>query len=305
VDVASFLQQCGIGITSGVFLGLMAVGYTLVYGTVGLIHFAHGDVVMLGGCLALTSLSFLVPLPVVPLTGCVAVILAATCSGLFCGCLNVCIDRFVYRPLRDAPPLSPLVSAIGVSFVLMNVGLVWIGPTDRAFPKIFLGTTRSVGGISILMADLLVLAISVPPLLCLYVLLRQTRFGRSLRSIAAITRATARSGEAGKLIGATFFISGFLGGVASVAAGIHATTINYQMGHQMGLYALTAAVLGGIGSVPGAIVGGLVVGLLRAISVAVLGPRWAMASVFLVLIVFLAFRPQGIYGKSKTRGGQR
>ena len=101
MDVASFLQQCGIGITSGVFLGLMAVGYTLVYGTVGLIHFAHGDVVMLGGCLALAILSFLVPLPVAPVTGYLAVILAALCSGLFCGCLNVCIDRFVYRPLRD------------------------------------------------------------------------------------------------------------------------------------------------------------------------------------------------------------
>ena len=155
------------------------------------------------------------------------------------------------------------------------------------------------------MADLLVLVIIVPPVFCLYFLLRQTRFGRSLRSIAAITRATARSGEAGKLVIATFFISGFLGGVASVAAGVHATTINYQMGHQMGLYALTAAVLGGIGSVPGAIVGGLIVGLIRAISVALLGPRWAIASVFLVLIIFLAFRPQGIFGKSKTRGGQR
>ena len=127
MDVASFLEQCGIGITSGGFLGLIAVGYTLVYGTVGLIHFAHGDVVMLGGCLSLAILSFLVPLPVDPLTGCLVAVLAAACSGLFCGCLNVCIDQFVYRPLRNAPPLSPLVSTIGVSFVLMNVGLIWIG----------------------------------------------------------------------------------------------------------------------------------------------------------------------------------
>jgi len=305
VDVASFLQQCGIGITSGGFLGLIAVGYTLVYGTVGLIHFAHGDVVMLGACLSLAILSFLVPLPVDPLTGCLVAVLAAVCSGLFCGCLNVCIDQFVYRPLRNAPPLSPLVSTIGVSFVLMNVGLIWIGPTDRAFPEIFLESMYSFGGLPVALADLLVLIIVVPPILCLYVLLRQTRFGRSLRSIAAVTRVTSRSGEAGRLMVATFFLSGFLGGVASVAAGIHATTINYQMGHQLGLYALTAAVLGGIGSVPGAIVGGLVIGLIRAISVAVLGPRWAIASVFLVLIVFLAFRPQGIFGKSKTRGGLR
>ena len=305
MDVASFLQQCGIGITSGGFLGLIAVGYTLVYGTVGLIHFAHGDVVMLGACLSLAILSFLVPLPVDPLTGCLVAVLAAVCSGLFCGCLNVCIDQFVYRPLRNAPPLSPLVSTIGVSFVLMNVGLIWIGPTDRAFPEIFLESMYSFGGLPVALADLLVLIIVVPPVLCLYVLLRQTRFGRSLRSIAAVTRVTSRSGEAGRLMVATFFLSGFLGGVASVAAGIHATTINYQMGHQLGLYALTAAVLGGIGSVPGAIVGGLVIGLIRAISVAVLGPRWAIASVFLVLIVFLAFRPQGIFGKSNTRGGLR
>ena len=115
----------------------------------------------------------------------------------------------------------------------------------------------------------------------------------------AVTRVTSRSGKRGA--DGCYILSGFLGGVASVAAGIHATTINYQMGHQLGLYALTAAVLGGIGSVPGAIVGGLVIGLIRAISVTVLGPRWAIASVFLVLIVFLAFRPQGIFGKSKTR----
>ena len=148
MDVASFLQQCGIGITSGGFLGLIAVGYTLVYGTVGLIHFAHGDVVMLGGCLSLAILSFLVPVPVDPLTGCLVVVLAAACSGLFCGCLNICIDQFVYRPLRNAPPLSPLVSTIGVSFVLMNVGLIWIGPTDRAFPEIFLECSQAGRGAS-------------------------------------------------------------------------------------------------------------------------------------------------------------
>lgn len=302
MNLASFLQQCLIGLTSGGFLGLIAVGYTLVYGTVGLIHFAHGDVVMLGGCLAVTLLAFAGPLPLEPVAGSLLVIMVALCCGLFCGGLNVLIDRFVYRPLRQAPPLALLVSAVGVSFILMNIGLLWIGPTDQAFPEAVAAGDRQAAGLWLPTGDLLVLAIVLPAFAGLLVLLRRTGFGRSLRSVAAVARAASRTSGPERFITATFFLGGFLGGLASVAAGIHATTLNYQLGYQTGLYALSAAVLGGIGSVPGAIVGGLLVGLVRAASVALVGPRWAVATVFLMLVVILAFRPQGLFGRPAAAG---
>jgi branched-chain amino acid transport system permease protein len=302
VNLASFFHQCLIGLTSGGFLGLIAVGYTLVYGTVGLIHFAHGDVVMLGGCLAVTLLMAAGPLPLEPVTGSLLVMLVALCCGLFCGGLNVLIDRIVYRPLRQAPPLALLVSAVGVSFILMNIGLLWIGPTDQAFPEAVPSGDRQAAGVWLPSGDRLVLAIVLPALVGLLVLLRRTSFGRSLRSVAAVARAASRTSGPERFITATFFLGGFLGGLASVAAGIHATTMNYQLGYQTGLYALSAAVLGGIGSVPGAIVGGLLVGLVRAASVAVVGPRWAVATVFLMLIVVLAFRPQGLFGRPAATG---
>lgn len=301
MNLVSFLQQCLIGLTSGGFLGLIAIGYTLVYGTVGLIHFAHGDVVMLGGCLAVTLFSLAGPLPLDPPANWLLVLAVAVCCGLFCGSLNVGIDRLVYRPLRQASPLAPLVSAVGVSFILMNIGLFWIGPTDRAFPEVLPAGDRLAGGVRLPAADLLVLAIVLPAFGGLLVLLR-SGFGRSLRSVAAVARAASRTGGPERFIAATFFLGGALGGVASVAAGIHNTTVNYQFGYQTGLYALAAAVLGGIGSVPGAIIGGLVVGLVRAVSIAVLGPRWAAATVLLMLVVVLAFRPAGLFGRPAAAG---
>lgn len=302
MNLTAFLQQCLIGLTSGGFLGLIAVGYTLVYGTVGLIHFAHGDVVMLGACLAVTLLTLVGPLPLEPAAGSLVVVLVALCCGLFCGGVNVLIDRIVYRPLRQAPPLALLVSAVGVSFILMNIGLLWIGPTDQAFPEVLPTGDRQAAGVWLPTGDLLVLVIVLPAFGGLLVLLRRTGFGRSLRSVAAVSRAASRTRGPERFIAATFLLGGFLGGLASVAAGIHATTINYQLGYQTGLYALSAAVLGGIGSVPGAIVGGLLVGLVRAASVALVGPRWAVATVFLMLIVVLAFRPQGLFGRPGPAG---
>lgn len=305
MNLATIFHQCLIGLTSGSFLGLIAVGYTLVYGTVGLIHFAHGDVVMLGGCLAVTLLALAGPLPLEPLAGGLLVMAVALCCGLFCGSLNVLIDRVIYRPLRRAPPIAPLVSAVGVSFILMNIGLLWIGPTDQAFPEVLpTGDLQAVGG-WLPLGDLLVLAIVLPAFGGLVMLLKRTGFGRSLRSVAAVARATSRTSGPERFITATFFLSGFLGGLASVATGIHATTMNYQLGYQTGLYALSAAVLGGIGSVPGAIVGGLLVGMVRTASVAIVGPRWAVATVFLMLMLVLAFRPQGLFGRPTGAGRAR
>jgi len=304
VSLSSFLQQCVIGLIDGGVLGLIAVGYTLVYGTVGLIHIAHGDVVMLGGCLALLVLSLVEPLALDPALGWLVIVAVTLGCGFCCGSLNVIIDWLIYRPLRQSAPLAPLVSAVGVSLILMNIGLLWLGSTDQAFPEVLAGDVKLATGLSVTTADLLVLSLVLSAWGGLALLLQRTRFGRSLRSVAAVSRAAAQRGGADQFLTATFFLSGFLGGVASVAAGIHTATINYQSGYQTGLYALTAAVLGGIGSVPGAIVGGVLVGLIRSVSTAALGPRWAAATVFLMLIVILAFRSEGLFGQQRRPGEQ-
>ena len=136
MSVQFFLQQCLIGLTNGALIALVALGYTMVYGIIGLINFAHGDLIMLGACLALTLVGALGLAAAGPAATWMGIILLVVLCGLFCGGLNVAVDRLVYKPLRTAPKLAPLVSAIGVSFIFMNVGLFWLGPSDRSFPEL-------------------------------------------------------------------------------------------------------------------------------------------------------------------------
>lgn len=302
-----FLQQCLIGLTNGALVALVALGYTMVYGIIGLINFAHGDLIMLGACLALSLVTAL-GLGLGDAGGMAAVgpagswlgigVLVAVC-GMFCGGLNVAVDRIVYKPLRNAPKLAPLVSAIGVSFIFMNAGLFWLGPADRSFPELLPATNLLGGdGLQFTWKDLLVLVVVVPLMAALSVFVRATKLGKAMRAVSQDTTAAALVGiDVDRVIAATFFIGGFLGGAASVIYGLYINTIGFQMGFQNGLYAFTAAVLGGIGSIPGAVVGGLVIGLVRALSSAYVGERWTGAIVFAILIVILVFRPEGLLGR--------
>ena len=295
-----FLQQCLIGITNGALVALVALGYTMVYGIIRLINFAHGDLIMLGACLALSLVTASGVAGSAPAVTWLAVVLLVAACGLFCGGLNVAIDRVVYRPLRSAPKLAPLVSAIGVSFIFMNVSLFWLGPADRSFPDLLPATNLLAGGgLQFTAKDLLVLVVVVPLMAALSLLVRCTRLGRAMRAVAQDPTAAALVGvDVDRVIAFTFFVGGFLGGAASVIYGLYINTIGFQMGFQNGLYAFTAAVLGGIGSIPGAVVGGLVIGLVRALSSAYVGERWAGAIVFAILIVILVFRPEGLLGRS-------
>lgn len=295
-----FLQQCLIGLTNGALVALVALGYTMVYGIIRLINFAHGDLIMLGACLALSLVGGLgLGAGPAPTTWGGIVLLVAGC-GVFCGLVNVAVDRIVYRPLRHAPKLAPLVSAIGVSFIFMNVGLFWIGPADRSFPELLPATNLLAGeGLQFTAKDLLVLLVVVPLMLGLTVLVKSTRLGKAMRAVSQDPVAAALVGiDVDWVIAATFFVGGFLGGAASVIYGLYINTIGFQMGFQNGLYAFTAAVLGGIGSIPGAVVGGLVIGLVRSLSSAYVGERWTGAIVFAILIVILVFRPEGLLGKA-------
>ncbi|MBC8114038.1 MAG: branched-chain amino acid ABC transporter permease [Candidatus Saccharimonas sp.] len=297
-----FLQHCLIGLTTGSLIALIALGYTMVYGIIGLINFAHGDLFMLGAFLALTLLTAMgVAGPDASASGAMAGL--AVCFLLvpvFCGGLNWAVDRIVYKPLRNAPKLAPLVSAIGVSFIFMNVGLLWGGAADLNFPKLV--SEQSVWGVSVIqftLKDLLVIVVTVPIMVGLTLFVKFTRLGKAMRAVEQNPVAAQLMGiHVDRVIGATFVIGGSLAGMASVVYGLYINTISFQMGFQNGLYAFTAAVLGGIGKLPGAVLGGLIIGLARSLGSAYIGERWTGALIFAILIVILIFRPAGLLGRS-------
>ena len=299
----TFLQYALIGLTNGALFALVALGYTMVYGIIELINFAHGDVFMLGSFLALALIGALGLEGAPPIVVALGIGLLLVVVPLFCAALNVAIDRAVYKPLRRAPKLAPLVSAIGVSFVLMNVGLLWGGAADRHFPDLvsrhnLLGADAAL---SFNLKDLMVVAITVPIMIALTLFVRWTKLGKAMRATAQDPLAAQLMGiNVDRVIAATFALGGALAGAAAVIYGLYINTVSYQMGFQNGLYAFTAAVLGGIGNIPGAVLGGLVIGLARSFGSGYVGERWTSALVFVILIVILVFRPAGLLG-SRTR----
>ncbi len=307
------LQQIILGLTNGMVFALIALGYTMVYGILEFVNFAHGDLFMLAAFFALTLVGAmgLEHMGGVELAG--ALFLVIVASALFAGGLNYSVDRVVYKPLRHAPKLAPLVSAIGVSFVFMNLGLFWGGlPLDvlgggvaAAAPKSFpdlLPNTNLLGedaSIRLTPKDLLVILSSLVVMGALFWFVTKTKLGKAMRATAQNPTAARLMGiDVDRVIGATFLIGGALAGFAAVIYSLYINTINFQMGYQNGLYAFTAAVLGGIGNIPGAVLGGLVIGLLRAFSDQFIGAQWQPAVLFGTLILILVFRPSGLLGST-------
>ena len=302
----TFLQHCLIGLTNGSLFALIALGYTMVYGIIELVNFAHGDLFMLGCFLAFTLLAWLGLQGAGPVWTLVGIGLILIVVPIFCGSLNVAVDRIVYRPLRGAPKLAPLVSAIGVSFVMMNVGLFWGGAADLNFPDLIsqnLSNHNLLGDspIQFTPKDLMVIATTVPIMIVLTLFVQFTKLGKAMRATAQNPVAAQLMGiNVDRVIGATFAIGGGLAGAASVIYALYINTISFQMGFQNGLYAFTAAVLGGIGKIPGAVLGGLVIGLVRALGSGYIGEKWTSPLIFMILIVILVFRPTGLLG-AQTR----
>jgi branched-chain amino acid transport system permease protein len=299
-----FLQQCINGLTYGALIALIALGYTMVYGIIGLINFAHGDLFMLGTFLTLTLIgAFGLNAPDAS-SGVVAVGLLAILpiTAVFCGTLNLAMDRIVYKPLRRAPKLAALVSAIGVSFIFQNVGLLWKGPADLSVPGLLpTDDLLSNAALELTKKDMLLALTVLPIMIALTLLVKYTRLGKSMRAVAQNPTAAQLMGiNVERTIGRTFVIGGTLAGFASVIYALYINTIGFQIGYINGLYAFTAAVLGGIGNIPGAVLGGLVIGLVRSLGAAYVGSRWATAIIFGILIVILVFRPSGLLGE-RTR----
>jgi branched-chain amino acid transport system permease protein len=306
-------QQFIIGLTNGMVFALIALGYTMVYGILEFINFAHGDVFMLASFLALTLVGALGLHEATGFTFAAELVLVTVVCAVFAAGVNFSIDRIVYKPLRKAPKLAPLVSAIGVSFILQNLGLFWGGvpmavfgggnqaAAPKAFPDL-LPNTNLLGphiGLTILPKDLVVIGASLVVMAALYAIVRFTRLGKAMRATAQDPTAARLMGiDVDRVVGATFLIGGSLAGFAAVIYSLYINTVHYQMGYQNGLYAFTAAVVGGIGNIPGAVLGGLLLGLVRAFSDQFLGAQWQPAVLFGILIVILVFRPAGLLGST-------
>jgi len=299
------IQQTINGLTRGAVFALIALGYTMVYGIIELINFAHGDVFMLGLFVSLAwftllgvtgALSGWQLVTVLPLVFLLTMLTTAT--------LNVVIDRVAYRPLRRAPRLAPLITAIGVSFMLENVALLWMGPAPIAYPDVFpsVEILREWFGIDsaifITTKDVLVVAVTLPLMLALHYFVTRTRWGKAMRATAQDRETAQAMGiDVERIILITFFVGGALAGAAGLIQGMYYNIGMWWMGYQAGLRAFTAAVLGGIGSMGGAALGGLVIGFLSAWSDQYISARWTNAIVFSILILVLVFRPHGLLGE--------
>lgn len=307
------IQQLIVGLSNGLIIALIALGYSMVFGIIELINFAHGDLFMIGSFLALTIVGMTLSGGEMSFSDFSTTFGALfVCVPLSCGLINVFIERYAYRPLRKADKLAPLVAAIGVSFILVNIGLFWGGLPLEVFnggssasaPKDFpalLGFDNLLGESSIFLSsrELFVAGVTMPILLILGYLVRYTKLGIAMRATAQNPEAAGLMGvDVNKIISITFFIGGILAGVASIVFCIYNSTVSYQMGFRAGVDAFTAAVLGGIGSFLGAFFGGLIIGVVRALSDQYISTSWTNAVVFFVLILVLVFRPQGLLGRS-------
>lgn len=308
---SDFVEVFLIGLTTGCIYALVALGYTLVYGILELINFAHGDVFMLGGMVSATVLAswFGIASGDSGVVVWLAVFGTLVVSMAFCGILNASIEFVAYKPLRGAPRLAPLITAIGMSFILQNVALAWKGPNYIEVVDVLPhSTVFSIGGVDYQWNKLIVVLITVPVLLLLVWLVERTRQGKAMRATAQDRDAAAMMGiNVNRTISFTFLIAGALAGAAGLLYALYVTNIRYDQGFQLGLIAFTAAVLGGIGNLPGAVLGAILIGLIQAFNEGLSwhapGSDWTQSIVFAILILILVFRPEGLLGERTPEGG--
>jgi branched-chain amino acid transport system permease protein len=307
---AYFFTIAFIGLTNGAVYALVALGYTLVYGILELINFAHGDVFMLGGMISATMLISVFGLTASSSTGALIAILLGSLAVAMaaCGLINVSIELVAYRPLRGAPRLAPLITAIGMSFILQNVAIGWKGPSYIAIPRVLpTGNVFSIAGVVYTWEKLIVVIVTVPVLLSLMWLVLKTRQGKAMRAAAQDRDAAAMMGiNVNRTISFTFLIAGGLAGAAGLLYALYFGQVRYDTGFQLGLIAFTAAVLGGIGNLPGAVLGALSIGFIQAFNEGLSwhtpGSDWTQSIVFSILILILVFRPEGLLGERTPEG---
>ncbi len=318
MSLAFITQQLVNGVTLGGLYALIALGYTLVYGIMLMINFAHSEMFMIGAYVGyfvlniLTNTSwqkalhlyFLVPLAAFftgsPVGVFCALAITFLIGALAVGVLGVVVERFAYRPLRHAPRLAPLISAIGVSIFLQNAVLLWISPQALPYPTIF--TPKDIqlpGGAIINTLQILIIVVAAVLLLLLDTFISRTRMGRAMRATSQDREAAGLMGVSiNSVIALTFFIGPALGAVAGIFSGMYYGSVKFDMGFLPGIKSFTAAVVGGIGNLRGAMLGGLVIGIIESLAAGFLSSGYKDVVAFAVLILVLIFRPGGLLGES-------
>lgn len=311
-----FLQQLLNGLAQGAIFALIALGYTMVYGIIELINFAHGDVYMVGAFLGLTIASLM---GASEKTGAgfnfLALVVMFVAAPVICGGLNAGIERIAYRPLRNSPRIALLITAIGMSFILEQIGLFWAGTpetllsyfggsaaTPKSFPALvpkFNLLANTALNINLTPKQIFAIALAVPLMIGLRLFVQRTRLGKAMRATAQNREAARLMGiDIDRIISLTFVVGGALAGIGGVAGGLYFEGVYWNMGFDMGLKAFTSAVLGGIGNITGAMLGGFFIGIVSALSDQYIASEWTRAVVFGMLVLVLVFKPTGILGSS-------
>jgi len=295
------------GLSNGSIWAIVALGYTLVYGIIELINFAHGDLFMIGSFVSYGLFGTLgIGLATAPHGMGGGLLVTLMLAMITCALINVMIERVAYRPLRNAPKLAPLITAVGFSFILQDVGQLWLGGSQRGVPDIIRGqqVVVDIFGVEIAREDVLAIGVAVPLFLLLSRFVNKTRMGKAMR-------ATAQDPEAARLMGInvdttislTFLLGGLLAGAGGLIYALYQTNVWYFQGFRAGLIAFTAAVMGGIGNIKGAALGGIIIGCIQQISDNRIGQDWTPVIVFAYLILIMTFRPQGLIGEETREAG--
>jgi branched-chain amino acid transport system permease protein len=306
-DPVRTLNNVVDGLSIGSIWALIALGYTLVYGIIELINFAHGEVFMIGSFISVSlyaTFGISEDTALLPLILGLIAVLAISMVGS--GSLNVMIERVAYRPLRNAPKLAPLITAIGMSFILQNVGLLWRPSPDS--PPDLIGSQKQVldlGGVTFVRSDFFSWAVTIPLLIALLWFVGKTKYGKAMRATAQDPDAARLMGiNVDRTIGLTFLLGGLLAGAAGLIYALYNLTVQFNQGFTAGLIAFTAAVMGGIGNLKGAVVGGLIIGIIQQTVESRVnnGSAWAPVAVFAILVMVMVFRPQGLFGEETREG---
>ncbi|MEI7465499.1 MAG: branched-chain amino acid ABC transporter permease [Burkholderiales bacterium] len=299
----TFIQQLINGLVLGSVYALVALGYTMVYGIINLINFAHGEVLMVG---AMTSWTVVTALADSGLPGWLMMLISLVAAIVVCTVLNFSIEKVAYRPLRNAPRLAPLITAMGVSLLLQTLALIIWKPNPKPYPILLPAEPFHIGGAVINTTQILILVVTAITLAGLMFLVNRTKLGRAMRATAENPRVAALMGvKPDLIISATFIIGAALAALAGVMYAANYGSVQHSMGFLPGLKAFTAAVFGGIGNLAGAMLGGVLLGLIEALGAGyigaltggVLGSQYQDIFAFIVLIAVLTLRPQGLLGE--------
>jgi branched-chain amino acid transport system permease protein len=287
--MSSFIQQVVNGMSLGSIYALIALGYTMVYGIIKLINFAHGEIYMIGAFAGYFTITVF-DVGIFP-----ALVIAMATSAL----LGVVIERVAYKPLRKSSRITALITAIGVSYLIQNGMIQWIGPNVRSFPQVLTNTRYDLGFVTISRIQLIIFATTIFLMVALQFIVHKTKMGKAMRAVSIDPEAAQLMGiNVDNVISFTFILGSALAGAGGVLVGLFYNTISPTMGFLPGLKAFIAAVLGGIGIIPGAMLGGVLIGLIETMVVAYGNSLLRDAVVFGILIIILLVRPAGILGKS-------